>query len=201
MTYRIVPGKARITCYLLAALPLAAVEPCQLLVATRALRDPNFSKTVVLLAEVKRTGVLGLVLNRPMRNVPISRVFAGAKQINDPVYYGGPVERGGMVALLRGPAAKTVCGDIALVAEDKQLNKAIELHPGASSLRVYAGYAGWGKGQLEKEIELGGWLVAPFQPSAVYDSKPVTLWDRMIAATETRLARVTKKFSRITTVI
>ena len=182
-------GFVSLTCYLLAALPLAAIEPCQLLIATRALGDPNFSRTVVLVAEVKRTGVLGLVLNRPMRDVPVSRVFAGAKKVNDPIHYGGPVERGGMVALLRDATAKTICGDIALVTEDKKLNKALDLYPGASGLRIYAGYAGWGKGQLEREIELGGWLLTPFQAAAVYDSKPTTLWERMIAATETMLAR------------
>ena len=185
-----------LTFYLLAALPLAAIEPCQLLIATRALGDPNFSKTVVLVAEVKRTGVLGLVLNRPMRNVPVSRVFAGAKSVSDPVYYGGPVERGGMVALSRGSKGKAVCGDIALVTDDQQLTKALDLYPGASGLRIYAGYAGWGKGQLEKEIELGGWLLTPFQDSAVYDSKPNTLWDRMMARTENMLARLGLRLAR-----
>lgn len=183
-------GIRRLTVYLLAALPLAAIEPCQLLIATRALGDPNFSKTIVLVVEVKRTGVLGLVLNRPMRNVPVSRVFAGAKSVSDPVYYGGPVERGGMVALVRDSATKTVCGGIALVTEEKQVAKKLDLYPGSSSLRIYAGYAGWGKGQLEKEIELGGWLLTPFHTTAVYDSQPNTLWDRLIAATETMLARL-----------
>ena len=85
--------------------------------------------------------------------------------------------------------AKTVCGDIALVTEQKQLSKALDLYSGSSGLRIYSGYAGWGKGQLEKEIELGGWLLKPFQSSAVYDSKPTTLWDRFLASMETMLAR------------
>ena len=179
----------RLIFYSLVALPLAAIEPCQLLIAARALGDPNFSKTVVLVVEVRKTGVLGLVLNRPLPNVPISRVFAGAKKVSDPVYYGGPVERGGMVGLSRDSNAKTVCGDIALVTEQKQLSKALDLYSGSSGLRIYSGYAGWGKGQLEKEIEIGGWLLKPFQSSAVYDSKPTTLWDRFLASMETMLAR------------
>ena len=171
-------------------LPAVAIEPCQLLVATRALGDPNFSKTVILVAEVRPPGVLGLVLNRSMRNVPLSRVFAEAKKISDPVYFGGPVDRGRMVALSRDSKAKAFCGNIQLLAEDKQLNKVLDSYPGASQLRIYAGYAGWGKGQLENEIRLGGWSVAPFQAVAVFDAKPGTLWERLIANTETMLARL-----------
>ena len=70
---------------------------------------------MVLVVEVRKTGVLGLVLNRPLPNVPISRVFAGAKKVSDPVYYGGPVERGGMVGLSRflRPAFKALVADVA----------------------------------------------------------------------------------------
>ena len=168
-----------------------AVEPCQMLVASQALGDPSFSKTVVLLVDVNRTGSMGLVINRQLRNTPVSRVFAtarGAQPISDPIHYGGPVERGGMLALLRDAKVKAACGGIALVNDAKQLDRILDRYPGPAALRIYAGYTGWAKGQLEHEIELGGWRVLPFDEQLVYDAKPAALWERLIASTETQLA-------------
>jgi putative transcriptional regulator len=78
----------------------------KLLVASRALADPNFAETVVLLVRCDAEGVVGLILNR-RTNIPLSRVleqFESAKDRSDPAYLGGPVETPAVFALLRSTA-------------------------------------------------------------------------------------------------
>src|SRR5450432_2582026 len=103
----------------------------KMLVASRDLPDPNFSKTVVLLVQYDDEGVVGLILNRRSK-VPISRVLDdmdGAKDRSDPIYAGGPVGRTDVLALLRSrvkaEAAKHVFGDISLVSSKELLQKTL----------------------------------------------------------------------------
>ena len=103
----------------------------KLLVASRALADPNFSETVVLLVRCDADGVVGLILNR-RTNIPLSRVldqFAAAKKRSDPVYLGGPVETPAVFALLRSTAkldgAEQILGGVYLISTKTIFEKAI----------------------------------------------------------------------------
>jgi len=167
----------------------------KLLVASRALADPNFAETVVLLIHCDAEGVVGLVLNR-RTDVPLSRVldqFEAAKDRSDPVYLGGPVEIPAVFALLRSTAkldgAEQILGGVSLISTKTPLEKAIAGRPGPGMFHVYLGYAGWSNDQLRKEIELGSWFIFQGDAQTVFDSDPDTLWPQMIKKTEFKLAR------------
>ncbi len=166
----------------------------KVLVAARELTDPNFAETVVLLVQYDKESAMGLVLNRRTR-MPISRVFDDIKEAkgrSDPVYMGGPVEREGVLGLLRAPAkpedAEPVLGDVHLVATKALLEKTLAAGTEARVFHVYLGYAGWGTGQLAREIELGAWFIFRGDAGMVFDRDPATLWSRLIQETELRIA-------------
>lgn len=142
-----------------------APAPGRLLVATPALRDPNFSDTVVLLLDAGDEGALGVVLNRPS-SIPVADVLeTWRSQVGEPgvLFRGGPVGLDGAIAVGRlrdsGEAPvgwRPVTGLLGMV----DLDTPSELVDGSlTSMRVFAGYAGWGSGQLEREVEEGSWYV------------------------------------------
>jgi putative transcriptional regulator len=167
----------------------------KLLVASRDLPDPNFSKTVVLLVQFDEDGVVGLIVNRRSK-VPISQVLedvTGAKERADPVFAGGPVDQTQVIALLRSKnklddAAKVV-GDVYLVANKQLLEKTLASKVDPERFRVFVGYSGWTEPQLENEVDLGAWYIFRGDAEAVFDSDPESLWPRLIRETELRIAR------------
>jgi putative transcriptional regulator len=178
---------ARLAAFILIALPVAPagvrIAPGVILVADKKLEDPNFEKTVVVIAEHSEEGTLGLVLNR-RSELPLNEVlekWKEASRVKDPVFMGGPVGRSGMFALIRvktpPEGAKRVVSDIHLVTDRKGL--APHLAEGPARVRVYAGYTGWGPEQLESEIAEGGWHVLPANPRLMFDEDPDTLWLRL----------------------
>jgi putative transcriptional regulator len=166
----------------------------KLLVASRDLPDPNFSKSVVLLVQYDEDGVVGLILNRRSK-VAISRVLdelPGAKNRTDPVYAGGPVGRTEVLALLRSRRppgdAKRVFADVFLVSSKEALEKTFAAATDSSTVHVYLGYSGWTEPQLENEMDLGAWYVFQGSAATVFDSDPDSLWPRLIHETELRIA-------------
>lgn len=153
-----------------------------LLVATPALLDPNFAESVVLLLDVDAGGALGVVVNRPSP-VPVSEVLGSwGEVVAEPevLFQGGPVGPEGAlaVALLRdaedAPVGfREVEGRLGLL----DLDTPMELIDGTLvGLRIFAGYAGWGSGQLEAEIEEGSWYVVPGEPRDAFRLDPTGLW-------------------------
>ncbi len=127
-------------------------------------------------------------------DVPLSRVFENiktAKDRTDAVYLGGPVEPGSVLALLKSAGkvedANRVLTGIYLIAGKAVLEKAAEEAP-PGSFHAYLGYAGWGPGQLEHEVELGGWRVLPADAATVFDPDPDSVWEKLIRRTELRIA-------------
>jgi len=164
-------------------------------VASRALADPDFAETVILLVRCDTEGVVGLILNR-RTEVPLSRVLdqlAAAKDRSDPVYLGGPVEIPAVFALLRSTAklegAEQILGGVYWISTKASLEKAIAGRPGPGMFHVYLGYAGWSNDQLREEIELGSWFIFQGNAATVFDSDPDSLWRQMIQKTEFQFAR------------
>ncbi len=165
------------------------------LVASRDLGDPNFAKTVILVVHYKQDqGAVGLVVNRAT-DVPISRVFQDLKEAKsrmDPVYVGGPVELNTVMALLKTgtkPENSTrVFNDVYLISNKDLLKATLASGAEASVFHAYVGYAGWGTGQLEHEMELGAWHVMPADAATVFHSDPDSVWPRLIRRTETQVA-------------
>jgi putative transcriptional regulator len=133
----------------------------EFLVASPHLPDPNFFRTVVLLIQHADDGAFGVVLNRPgKRTVTEIWEAVGESDINCdlPVYLGGPVE-GPLLALHRHAAfsQNQVMPGLYIATGKDQLKRIVR---DKREFRVFCGYAGWGPGQLDSEIEIGGWLTS-----------------------------------------
>jgi putative transcriptional regulator len=149
-----------------------------LLVASPALNDPNFRRTVVLVTEHNEEGAAGLVLNRPS----LVAVAAAVPQLEelvddgDQVWVGGPVQ----------PEAVLMLGEF-LNPEDAavplfeslgfpSLDEPEEIVPATTRRRVFAGYAGWGAGQLEDELANEDWILELALADDAFTGEPEDLW-------------------------
>jgi putative transcriptional regulator len=155
----------------------------RLLVATPQMADDNFDRTIVLMVEHTDQGALGVVLNRP-GGVPVEEILRPwAPLASDPpvMFVGGPVEREAVLALgaLSEPAAADatdttmVVGPIGVVdlgADPDETAGRLE------GLRLFSGYAGWSPGQLEAEIDAGGWVPVDADPNDVLTERSQDLW-------------------------
>ena len=175
----------------------------RLLVATPVLGDPNFRRTVVLIVEhEEEQGTLGVVLNRPTE-VPVGQVLEPWTELaTNPsvVFRGGPVSPNSALALALVPGTDEPIGWHPL---DRTVAKAmsrlglvdLDAPPGLLSdaiarLRVYAGYAGWGVGQLQAEIDEGAWYVLPADPADAFSADPARLWPAVLRRQGGELAYV-----------
>jgi len=163
----------------------------RLLVATPLLGDPNFRRTVILIVEDEpEEGTLGVVLNRPTE-VQVGQVLESwTDLVTGPsvVFRGGPVSPNSALALalargddeplgwrsLEGSNLTSRIGLVDLEAPPELLAD------GITSLRVFAGYAGWGPGQLQGEIEEGAWYVLAGEPTDVFLAEPERLWPEVL---------------------
>jgi putative transcriptional regulator len=162
-----------------------------LLVAAPTLDDPNFTRSVVLLLDHDADGALGVVLNRPSAISADDAIPQWASLASEPavVHMGGPVTPEVVVCLgrLRREVAATggtavpgwtpLAGAVGAVDLDREPT---DLLPAIEGLRLFAGYAGWGAGQLEMELRLGGWLVLPAEPDDAFTAAPESLWSRVL---------------------
>jgi putative transcriptional regulator len=155
----------------------------QLLLASPSLRDPNFTRTVVLVGAHSEQGAMGVVLNRPSAvaigdAVPqLALAVDGAER----VFVGGPVQPESLVLLAEfldpAPAGLLVLGRIGFPAPDADIDVLAEA---TSRGRVFAGYAGWGEGQLDAELEQGDWIVHAAEPRDIFSENPEGLWSDVL---------------------
>ena len=154
----------------------------QLLIAGPGLWDPNFRRTVVLVGHHDEDGAVGVVLNRSL-DVQVSEAvppLAGLVGPEDVVFAGGPVEPGGIVVVadFSDPSVAEVLAldSIGFLppSTDDDLSGSIR------RARVFTGYAGWGPGQLEAELDEGGWILEPARPEDVFHPDPSRLWDDVL---------------------
>jgi putative transcriptional regulator len=151
----------------------------QLLVASPALLDPNFQRTVVLIAEHDDSGAMGVVLNR-LTELAVGDAAPALGNIVAPdavVHEGGPVQPTAVVILAQfhdaASAVVPVFGDVGFVAGDADFEA---IGPELLRARVFAGLAGWSPGQLEAELERDDWVLEPAQPDDVFSADPEALW-------------------------
>jgi putative transcriptional regulator len=157
----------------------------RLLVASPVLADPNFARTVVLMIEHSADGALGVVLNRPS-DVPACEavpMLADVLDEGDTLYAGGPVQPDAAIALAeyREPAAPgevRIVGPVGVLGADEV--EAEDLEEVVTRVRVFLGYAGWGSGQLEGELESEAWIVEPAQPDDVFAGEANALWSAVL---------------------
>jgi putative transcriptional regulator len=153
----------------------------RLLVATPRLLDENFFRTVVLVVEHSDEGAAGVVLNRPTDTELGGPLDDWRGKAADPplVFIGGPVSPDGAVCLARAAPDSQPPGFEPVIDGLGVLDLSGEsrgIHTGVDRLRVFAGYAGWGAGQLENELDEGAWYVLDADPEDALTSEPGGLW-------------------------
>ena len=139
------------------------------LVATAKSKDPDFTRSVVLLIQYDSESAVGLMLNKPT-TIPIADVLPGARP-GAVVYAGGPIAIGvrGLVRSKSSPFFSVVTGKNELAMQ----------RDGPERFRVYAGYTGWTARQLQSEVARGFWKALPARAVTVFDPHPATLWPRL----------------------
>jgi putative transcriptional regulator len=153
-----------------------------LLLAGPGLVDPNFWRTVVLLGEHSDEGALGVVLNRASETTVSEALPELAELAEDmgAVHLGGPVQPSAIVVLADyvepEEAGSLVLESIGFLPSEVDPAALGELR----RARVYAGYAGWGPGQLESELAEGSWIVEPAIPEDVFTEDPDGLWSAVL---------------------
>ena len=149
----------------------------KLLVSSPALHDPNFRKTVVLIAHHDEEGAMGLVLSRPSEVAAVDAVPAleGLPGAGDPIFVGGPVQPEAFMVLAEfndvDDAAAPIMdrlGFMPAASEPEDLS--------ISRMRLFAGYSGWGNGQLEAELEEASWIVVDALTDDAFADDPEELW-------------------------
>lgn len=176
-----------------------------LLLATPELVDPNFQQTVIYIVQHDEAGAMGLVLNRPTEMM-VAEALVDMDSFDEPpadlIYTGGPVD-GPLMALhvghhgnsagkmieMEGSSAEEQLGEdfenntnirkksIILAVEPAELRQLVSEQ--VQPIRFFGGYAGWGAGQLDAEIQIGSWLATKSDISLVFDRDP-RLWMKLL---------------------
>jgi putative transcriptional regulator len=150
----------------------------QLLVASPGLLDPNFKRTVVLITEHTGDGAAGLVLNRPT-DAEVSELVPQLEELVDDgehIWMGGPVQQNAVLVLGEfldpDDAAVPLFGTLGFPS----LEEPEDVVPLTTRRRIFAGYAGWGSGQLEDELAREDWILEPAQNDDAFTEAPHELW-------------------------
>jgi putative transcriptional regulator len=171
----------------------------QLLVAMPQMEDPRFEHSLVyLFAHSGDDGAMGIIINKTIQDITADEVYAELKigaappdHPSDrpprrlrPVYFGGPVEPGLGFVLhstdYREEATSVIEGDFALTTTFDIL-RAMSGGGGPRHALLALGYAGWGPGQLEAEIQANGWLLVAADPGLVFEADDDSKWQRALA--------------------
>jgi putative transcriptional regulator len=165
------------------------------LIAAPHMSDPNFTRSVVFMAEHSPKGAFGLVVNRPT-SLKIAKLWEAIGGDTSGVgeqraFVGGPVETR-VIHFLHS------CADLApgqdpvvpgvFIGNDAGLFESLisrdrELRAGGNErviFRAFCGFSGWGEGQLDDELETGSWIVQPATPDLVFTDDVTTLWSRVL---------------------
>jgi putative transcriptional regulator len=169
----------------------------QFLIAETDLQDPNFFRTVILIVHHNEEGAFGLVVNR-QSDVTAGEVIEGVEEtaLEDvPVFVGGPVQQNYVFALhdgiperYRSEHTEEIGGRIFFEPSFRHVIDFVRsedyqtVEPDSRSrIRVFAGYSGWGPGQLESELESDSWFVHPATADVIFDSEPTEGWKEALS--------------------
>ena len=162
----------------------------QLLIAMPAMEDPRFAQSVIYVCAHTAEGAMGLVLNRPIQRPSFDDLLKQLEVAPAPparrisLCQGGPVDNARGFVLhtsdWTGEGSLKVNESLALTASLDVL-KAIAEGGGPRAGLLALGYAGWGPGQLDAEIQQNAWLSVPADETLVFDDEHETKWRRALA--------------------
>jgi putative transcriptional regulator len=154
----------------------------RLLISSGGLYDPNFRHTVVLIGEHSPEGALGVILNRVL-DITVEDALPPLSHLvppGEPLFQGGPVQPQSPVLLaeLSDPrvADLLVFESVGFLIGDVPS----DVRPSLLRARIFAGYSGWGPGQLEEELSVDSWILDPARVEDVFTDKPDLLWSRVL---------------------
>ena len=158
-----------------------------LLVSMPQMADPNFAQTVILLCDYTEAGAFGLIVNRPIEEPTWQLVKTEPPVRVDPslrFWMGGPVEPEQtwvLMAEAQGPdeEQREVCPGV-LLSSSRELTLQLLQAPASSRARVLVGYAGWGPGQLDKELASSLWLTTTVDPALIFGVPADEMWETAI---------------------
>lgn len=158
-----------------------------LLLSMPQMSDPNFAQTVVLLCDYTDQGAFGFVVNRPMTDPAWQLIKTEPPVRIDPdvrLWIGGPVDLERTWVLMsnaQGPEdeQREICPGV-LLSVSRALTLELLQAPPTSRARVLIGYAGWGPGQLDKELAASAWLTASVDPGLIFGVPPDEMWETAI---------------------
>jgi putative transcriptional regulator len=161
----------------------------QLLVAMPQMRDPRFARSVIYMCAHSADGAMGLVVNRRVGSITfddlLKQLNIGPNKRNDEIriHFGGPVEQGRGFVLHSSDYLQSgslrVDDHVALTAT-LDILKEMAAGGGPRKSLLALGYAGWGPGQLDAEIQANGWLSVSSDEALVFDADLDHKWERAI---------------------
>ena len=163
----------------------------QILIAMPGIGDPRFDRTVLMLCAHDENQAMAIVLNRPLQGLSVPALLARLGMAADtvpeaPVMYGGPVERERGYVLhtddFSSAESTLEVGNGVALTDTREVLEALgdELRRPRRSL-LALGYAGWGSGQLEQELQQGVWLTCEADEDLLFDRDHGSKWDRALA--------------------
>jgi putative transcriptional regulator len=155
------------------------------LVAAPRLVDPDYRGTVLLAVPVENNRHVGVIINRPTGR-SLSSLFpehAPSKLVKDPVYFGGPMLRQAVFAVVHidhtpGPGSIQMMKELFLATQGSVVDHIIEETP--NEARYYVGYVAWRPGELRQEVDRGLWYVLDADTDLVFRKDPASLWEELL---------------------
>jgi putative transcriptional regulator len=160
------------------------LAPGALLIAEPAMLDPNFKRAVLLLCDHNADGSFGLVLNKPTE-LHLPEVLMEPVGLEHRLFLGGPVQPD-TLHFLHGYAREIessvpVMDEVGWGGPFEEVAQRIQSGSlDGDRFRFFAGYAGWGAGQLEEEIEEESWILQVATPAIIFDTPPERLWRHLL---------------------
>jgi len=170
------------------------LRPGVFLYAVPEMGDPNFAETVVLLVSHDKAGAMGFVVNRPTR-VPLRELLKTvpeAEKSDLRFHWGGPVQPETVHALVRSSwpseSARRVVDDVQVTGDIAAVREALARPDARMKVKLFVGYTGWGRGQLEAEVRAGAWVLEPADARSVFAPEGLDIWERVYEILERLVA-------------
>ena len=160
------------------------------LIATEKMKDDRFKKTVITMLENDKDGAWGLVINKRLGTMPIALLIDPSLNtpeereklynVNIPVFWGGPVDIKEIFILHSVEYQSTTTKNYGNISISQDYNILFDMveNKGPENSLVIFGYSGWGDGQLEGEMERGGWILSDIDLDIIFDEDSNTKWNR-----------------------